>query len=138
MNGLARLGRFVRGRSALERCGLCASTLDATHSHLDQVDSGKLHCSCTVCANVMSQALGKFRRVPDRVSSLADLRLTAEEWQGFGVPVGIAFFVESTSRAATVAFCRSPLGHVDTTVPGGAGDGSRGKNRLPRRLQASR
>jgi hypothetical protein len=44
--------------------------------------------------------------------------MTAEEWQGFGVPVGIAFFVESTPRGSAAAYYPSPLGPVETTVPG--------------------
>jgi len=135
MNGLARLGRFARGRSPLERCGLCASTLDPVHPHLVQIDSGKLHCSCAACAGVLNSSGGRFRRVPDRISLLSELRMTAEEWQGFGVPVGIAFFVESTPRAGAVAFYPSPLGPVETTVPGGAWDTLRGRNPLVGTLQ---
>src|SRR5258706_8176889 len=120
MSALARLGRFVRGRSAQERCGLCAAVLEAVHPHLVQVDSGKLQCSCRGCATVMSHATGKFRRVPDRVHLLSDLKMTAEDWQGFAIPVGIAFFVRSTRLNGAVAFYPSPLGPVETSVPADA------------------
>ncbi len=115
MTGLARLGRFVRARN--EHCGLCASDLPPAHAHLVQVESGKLHCSCGGCASVMAHPTGRFRRVPDRIVPLPDLGMTAEEWQGFGVPVGIAFFVNRTSRGGASAYYPSPLGPVETSVP---------------------
>jgi hypothetical protein len=129
------LGRFVRGREAEERCGLCAATLAAVHPHLVQVDSGKLHCSCAGCASVLGPASGKFRRVPERVRAL-DLRMSAEDWQGFAIPVGIAFFVRSTPRGGAVAYYPSPLGPVETAVPNEAWEGLQAKNPLLGSLEA--
>jgi len=128
VNAIARLGRFVRGRDAEERCGLCAAILGPVHAHLVQVESGKLHCCCAGCASVLGPASGKFRRVPERVRALPDLGMTPEDWQGFAIPVGIAFFVRSTPRGGTVAFYPSPLGPVQTAVPAEAWDGLLGKN----------
>jgi hypothetical protein len=128
VSALARLGRFVRGREAEERCGLCAASLGPVHPHLVQVESGRLHCSCAGCASVLGPASGKFRRVPERVRALADLRMTPEDWQGFAIPVGIAFFVRSTSRGGAVVFYPSPLGPVETAVPAEAWEGLLGKN----------
>jgi hypothetical protein len=128
VNAIARLGRFVRGRDAEERCGLCAAVLGAVHAHLVQVDSGKLQCCCGGCASVLGPASGKFRRVPERVRALPELRMTPDDWKGFAIPVGIAFFVRSTPRGGTVAFYPSPLGPVETSVPPESWEGLLGKN----------
>ena len=136
MNALARLGRFVRGRSAEERCGLCAGTVGGVHPHLVQVASGKLHCSCPGCASVLGHSSGAFRRVPERILELPELCLTAEDWQGFAIPVGIAFFLRSTPRGGVVAFYPSPLGAVETSVPDDAWERTRRENPVLESLES--
>jgi hypothetical protein len=128
VNAIARLGRFVRGRDAEERCGVCAAILGPVHAHLVQVESGKLHCCCAGCASVLGPASGKFRRVPERVRALPGLRMTPDDWKGFAIPVGIAFFVKSTPRGGAVAFYPSPLGPVETSVPPESWEALLGKN----------
>jgi hypothetical protein len=135
MNALARLGRFVRGPGVEERCGLCAAPLGPVHPHLVLVETGKLHCSCPGCASVLGSASGKFRRIEERVLALSDLRMTPEDWKGFAIPVGIAFFVRSTPRGGAVGYYPSPLGPVETAVPALAWEGLLEKNPPLRALE---
>lgn len=113
MNALRRFARKPAG----DRCGLCSVVLGSNHPHL--VDArGKLLCSCAGCEAVLGEG-GKFRRVPRRVVRLADFRMTEEDWQGFAIPVGMAFFLK-LSGGGVRAFYPSPLGAVETSVPEGA------------------
>jgi len=116
MNAIARLRGFVAPRKEVESCFLCGSALDAVHPHLLDSSSGKLHCACRGCGSVFPHTSGKFRRVPERVARLAELRVTDEQWAALGIPVGIAFFRKLGKNDGALAIYPSPLGAVESLV----------------------
>lgn len=117
MSAIARLGRFAAREAPQERCGLCAAALEERHPHVAELASGKLLCSCPGCACLFPAGSARFRRVPDRVAALGDLRLKEEEWAAFGIPVGLAFFRKRSALPEVVAAYPSPLGAIESAVP---------------------
>jgi Family of unknown function (DUF5947) len=102
--------RSVRPRQAPEeRCELCGAPVGAGHRHVLETDRQELRCACTACSLLFDQdgaAGGRYRLVPDR-----RVRLDGEELLGrLDVPVGLAYFVKSTTEGRVVARYPSPMG----------------------------
>ena len=117
---LHSLRRFVRPRSAQERCALCSLELTADHAHLVELASRRLLCACDACAILFSgEGAGKYRRVPRRNRLLPDFRLPDIVWQGLGLPINLAFFLPD-NKGRAVAFYPSPAGATEALVPADA------------------
>ena len=110
MNSVARLRNFVARRRSVESCSLCGVALEARHPHLFEAAIGKVRCACGGCASVFPTTEGKFRKVPDRVVRLEDLRMSDGDWAAFGIAVGMAFLQKAR------AIYPSPLGAVESSV----------------------
>jgi hypothetical protein len=59
----------------------------------------------------------KYKRVPRRVLSLPDFRLSGSQWDSLLVPISMAFFFRSTPDARVVAFYPSPAGAIESLLP---------------------
>ncbi len=117
-SALASLRRFLKPRPARERCDLCSVDLGNEHSHLVELASRRLLCACEACAILFSaQGAGKYRRVPRTVQFLADFRLTDQVWEGLGLPINLAFFLQSSVANRVGAFYPSPAGATEALVP---------------------
>lgn len=117
-NPLGFIRRYARPRPAHERCELCSAPLAAEHEHLLEPAARRLVCACTPCAVLFGhRGDAKFRRVPRRVEHLRDLRLTDVQWEGFGLPVALAFFAHSTPAGRVVAAYPSPAGATESLLP---------------------
>lgn len=116
------LRRFVRPRSAAaERCELCAAELSHEHEHLIEPQTRQLLCACRPCAILFSGQTGtKYRRVPRRVRSLPNFRLTDAQWDGLSIPIGMAFFFQSSPAGKTLALYPSPAGATESLLDLGA------------------
>ena len=112
------LRRFVRPRRvAAERCDLCSAELPAEHTHLFEPPTRQLLCSCEACAVLFSgQAETKYKRVPRRVRSLPDFRLTDAQWESLLIPIGMAFFFHSSPAGKTLALYPSPAGATESLL----------------------
>jgi hypothetical protein len=66
------------------------------------------------------QAGGRYRRVPRRVRFLADFRLTDAAWDGLGIPIDLAFFLQSTPAEGVIALYPSPAGVTESLVSSGS------------------
>jgi len=117
-NPLATIRRFARPRPARERCELCSAELADDHEHLVEPDTRRLVCACTACAILFGHRAGaKLRRVPRRVEYLPDLRLSDLQWEGFGLPIALAFFLHSTPAGKVVVVYPSPAGATESALP---------------------
>jgi hypothetical protein len=88
------------------------------HEHLVEPASRRILCACTACAILFGhRGDAKFRRVPRRVENLAGLRLTDLQWEGFGLPIALAFFLHSTPAGRMVAVYPSPAGATESALP---------------------
>ena len=118
MSAILRLREFARSGKSVRGCELCASGLEDVHPHLVQIAESKLLCCCVPCALLLGQGSeGRYRRVPDRIRRLADLRMTDAQWEALEIPVDLAFFYRSTRLTKTVALYPSPLGAVECLLP---------------------
>lgn len=124
-DALAVLRRMRANRpppSTDERCEMCGETIAETHSHVVNVGSRSLMCTCRACYLLFTQedAALAYRSVPDRYLSFPAFGLTPSQWDDLQIPVGIAFFFRNSQLDRTVAFYPSPAGATESELPLGA------------------
>ncbi len=112
------LKRFVRPRKvAVERCELCAAEVGAEHPHLVEPATRQLLCSCQPCAILFSgHSDMKYRRVPRRIRYLSDFQLTDAQWESLLLPIGMAFFFNSSPADKIIALYPSPAGATESLL----------------------
>lgn len=113
----ATLRQFIRERAPVEVCEMCSIRLAAAHQHLIEPVSRKLICACDACAILFSsQGETKYRRVPRRIRALPDFRLTDGQWDSLMIPIGLAFFFNSTPDERVIALYPSPAGPTESLL----------------------
>jgi hypothetical protein len=96
-----------------EKCELCAAQVPAEHGHVADLESSSLICACRACYLLFTQAnagRGRYRAVPDRYLADPGVTLTAAQWDQLEIPVGLAFFLRSSSADRVTGFYPSPAG----------------------------
>jgi hypothetical protein len=114
--GLRRFAaRTSRAREApRDRCELCGGDLSPQrHSHLVDVERRSLSCACTACGLLFARPGGRYRTVPDRVLHDHAAPLTAADWAGLRIPVGLAFFMVNSALGRVVASYPGPAGATE-------------------------
>lgn len=101
--------------SRRERCELCETPLTNGHAHVLDLETRRLLCSCPLCGG----AEGRYRVIPSRYVHTPAMRLTAAQWDMFGIPVGLAYFVFDSRRACAVASYPGPAGATESLLPRG-------------------
>jgi hypothetical protein len=133
---LTSLRRFVRPRTARERCEICDAGLADDHAHLVELSTRRLLCACEACAILFSDPnAARFRRVPRRIRLLADFRMTDEAWESLQLPINLAFFLQSTPAGKVVAMYPSPAGATESPVEPEAWKGLEDENPSLRDLE---
>jgi hypothetical protein len=108
---------FARPRPAVERCELCAAVLTAGHEHLLDPRTRELRCACMACARLLGGTPGAtLRLVRHRVQRLDEIGLTDAGWQALGLPIDLAFFVQSSVAGRVVALYPSPGGAIESSL----------------------
>ena len=115
---VAGLRRFVRppptaaqtAQSA--RCELCPLSLAEDHKHLLDLEERRIVCVCPTCWSIRSGE-ARYRPTGSRTLWLEPFELTDELWAAFQVPIGLAFFMRSTSTGAIVGLYPSPAGATE-------------------------
>ncbi len=116
-SALGVLRQFVRRRSAVETCEMCARELAGVHQHLLDPVNRKLICACDACSILFSgQGQAKYKRVPRRIRYLADFRMTDSQWDGLMMPINMAFFFRSTPQNRVIALYPSPAGATESLL----------------------
>jgi len=133
----ALLRDLVRPRSAAEQCEMCSAPLAPTHQHLIEPANRRLLCCCDACAVLLSgQQSARYRRVPRRIQSLPDFRLTDAQWEELHLPINLAFFFHSSAVGRVVAVYPSPAGATESLLPLEAWHALEEENPLLRELEA--
>jgi hypothetical protein len=119
---LGALRRATRARPAPvagERCDMCAAPIASIHSHVVNVASRALMCSCRPCYLLFTdqQAHLHYRSVPERYLSFPDLTLDDRAWDELEIPVGLAFLFRNSVQGRTVAFYPGPAGATESELP---------------------
>jgi hypothetical protein len=100
---------------AEEVCDLCGIGLPEDHRHLLALVERRIVCSCETCW-AMRSGEGDYRPVGNRTVWLPDLQLPDDLWASFQIPIGLAFFMESTVTACVVAMYPSPGGATESEL----------------------
>jgi hypothetical protein len=128
-DSFAVLRRFVRRRAVVERCEMCSIELGPEHEHLVDLATRQMTCACQACAILFSgNASGKYRRVPRRIRNLANFELTDAQWESLLVPIGMAFFFNSTAAGKVIALYPSPAGATESLLDFESWDEIRSQN----------
>jgi Family of unknown function (DUF5947) len=105
-----------QARAAEERCEMCATQIPAEHGHVADLEQATLICACRACYLLFTRGeagRGRYRSVPDRYLYDPARELTAADWDGLEIPVGIAFFLRSSQRDEMAGFYPSPAGATE-------------------------
>jgi hypothetical protein len=116
-SALAALRRFVRPKAVVERCELCSAEIGGEHLHLVEPQTRQLFCACQPCAILFTNRAGaKYKRVPNDVRLLKGFELTDSQWESLLIPIGLAFFFNSSSAGKVVAIYPSPAGPTESLL----------------------
>jgi hypothetical protein len=120
--GLRRLARGpANGNGAApapapeEACDLCGKPLDADHRHLLNLVDRQILCTCESCL-ALRGGDPEMRPTGTRTVWLDDFELSDETWASFGVPIGLAFFIDSSASGGIVALYPSPAGATESEL----------------------
>lgn len=116
---LSVLSRIRAGRpepSPYERCEMCAAPVADEHSHVVNIGSRSLLCTCRACYLLFSHedASLAYRAVPDRYLSFQTLALPV--WDALELPVGTAFLFLNSALDRLVAFYPGPAGATESEL----------------------
>lgn len=135
-SAFASIRRYARPRQARERCDVCDAGLADEHAHLVETATGRLTCACEPCAILFgNQDAGRYRRVPRDVWFLPEFELSDVAWEGFSIPINLAFFVHSTPAGRILAYYPSPGGAVQSLVAPDVWDALVEENPVLRRFE---
>jgi hypothetical protein len=111
------LRRFLRpAHGTRERCDLCAADIPGEHSHVVDLATRQLRCTCLACSGV-GQATGRYRAVSQRYAQLPPTTLSEAVWQQLGIPVDLVFFVVNSQLGRLVALYPGPAGTTESQLP---------------------
>jgi hypothetical protein len=117
--GLRRFAREPQERrpppSDGPRCELCPLTLADDHKHLLDLEERRIVCVCPTCWSMRSGE-ARYRPTGSRTLWLDGLELSDELWASFQIPIGLAFFLRSTTTDGIVALYPSPAGATESEL----------------------
>ncbi len=98
-----------------EACDLCGLGIPEDHRHLLHLAERRIVCACEACW-AMRSGEGDYRPTGNRTVWLAGLDVPDDLWATFQVPIGLAFFMESTVTGCIVAMYPSPGGATESEL----------------------
>jgi hypothetical protein len=101
--------------AADEWCDLCSTTIPAEHRHLLNLVERRIECVCESCWALRSGD-AEFRPVGARTVWLEEFELPDDVWASFQIPIGLAFFMESSIAGCVVALYPSPGGATESEL----------------------
>ena len=75
----------------------------------------RIVCACETCW-AMRSGEGDYRPTGNRTVWLTGLEVPDDLWAGFQIPIGLAFFMESTVTGCIVAMYPSPAGATESEL----------------------
>jgi hypothetical protein len=118
MSAFATLRGLARKPDATEHCDLCGALVGHEHQHLIDPAARKLMCACDACAVLFSQAGDtKYKRVPRQARFLTDFCMTDAQWDSLLIPIGLAFFLKSSTEGRVLAMYPGAAGSAESLLP---------------------
>ncbi len=136
------LRRFLQPRPRAapgERCEFCTEAIRPEHSHVVNIETRELMCSCRGCFLLFTHdgaAGGKYRAVPERSLYDPDFLLSTAQWDTLQIPVRIAFLFHNSALGRAAAFYPSPAGATESLLPLEVWDEIRAANPTLRAMSA--
>jgi hypothetical protein len=99
---------------------MCAEPLGGGHSHVVNLDSRQIMCTCRACWLLFTHqgaAGGRYRAVPDRYLHDPAFQLGDGAWEALQIPVRVAFFFHNSDMGRMAAFYPSPAGATESLLP---------------------
>lgn len=116
--GFAALKRLRRMPQAAEICEICSRDLGAEHPHAIDPRERRIVCTCDACALLFESSTSmRYRRIPRDAFHLRNFEIDDVEWESLSIPIGLAFFFESSAMKRVTAVYPSPGGAVQAEVP---------------------
>jgi Family of unknown function (DUF5947) len=117
MTSFATLRGLARKPDPGERCDLCGAMVAHQHQHLIDPSLRKLMCTCDACAILFSQGgETKYKRVPRQVRFLQNFSMTDAQWESLLIPIGLAFFVKSSTEGRVFAMYPGAAGSAESLL----------------------
>jgi hypothetical protein len=117
MSAFATLQSLTRKPRTSEHCDMCGIGVAHKHQHLMDPVSRRLVCACDACAVLFYQSgETKYKRVPRQARFLKTFQMTDGQWDGLMIPIGLAFFVESSQENRVLALYPSPAGSTESLL----------------------
>jgi Fe-S cluster biogenesis protein NfuA len=101
--------------TAQQTCELCPIGISEEHKHLIHLEERRIVCVCGTCWSLRSGD-AEFRPVGNRRVWLDGLRISDEQWAGFQIPIGLAFFMISSVTGTVIALYPSPAGATESEL----------------------
>jgi Family of unknown function (DUF5947) len=98
---------------------MCAEPVGDGHSHVVNLDSRQIMCTCRACYLLFTHqgaAGGRYRAVPDRYLRDPAFQLDDGAWEAIQIPVKVAFFFRNSDMDRVVAFYPSPAGATESLL----------------------
>jgi hypothetical protein len=115
-NGAApRLNGASTAAGPVELCDLCGKEVDPDHRHLLHLVDRRILCACESCV-ALRGGDPELRPTGTRTIWLDDFTLDDEVWASFGIPIGLAFFIDSSASGGIVALYPSPAGATESEL----------------------
>jgi hypothetical protein len=117
MTSFATLRGLARMPEPAEHCDLCGAIVGREHQHLIDPAVRKLMCSCDACSVLFCQSgETKYKRVPRRVRFLKDFAISDAQWDSLLIPIGLAFFLKSSTEGRVLAMYPGAAGSAESQL----------------------
>jgi hypothetical protein len=80
-----------------------------------EIEERRILCACEPCI-AMKVGSGPYRRVGSRVLWLGDFQLAEDLWARMQIPIGLAFFMYSSTVGGIVSLYPSPAGATESEL----------------------
>ena len=113
---LARIRSSRPEPSPYERCEMCGAPVADEHSHVVNLGTRSLLCTCRPCYLLFTRddADLAYRSIPDRYLSFETI--AAPIWEELELPVGTAFLFLNSQLERVVAFYPGPAGAMESEL----------------------
>jgi hypothetical protein len=95
-----------------EQCDLCGTAVPEQHRHLLHLEERRIICACEPCV-AMRSGEGPYRPTGTRLLWLDEFNLPEELWASLRIPIGLAFFMRSSTVGRIVGMYPSPAGATE-------------------------
>jgi len=135
-SAIKTLRRLAKKQAQVEHCEFCSSIINSSHRHLLEIETRKVVCVCDPCALRFENVIGRWKLIPRDAIAVPQFNLSDAEWDGFALPINLAFFFRSKPANKVVAMYPSPAGATESLLSLEAWDSLVGANPVLERMQS--